>query len=158
MYPISKDPRLCGLFQYTKDGCDWVWSLDTVCTCSLHQCYCFVLYQWFIWCRPIFDVPCFYCCTNDLSGIISSLCNAPISKDPSVHIVVQYTREAEIESAYQRWYVLYTHIVVCGFIWYHPLYSMLKFLRTQAYTVSLNTPEKLRLSLLSRDGMFFIPV
>ena len=30
----------------------------------------------------------------------SSLTQAPIPKDPSVHIVVQYTREAEIESAY----------------------------------------------------------
>ena len=28
------------------------------------------------------------------------LTHAPIPKDPSVHIVVQYTREAEIESAY----------------------------------------------------------
>ena len=32
--------------------------------------------------------------------VSSSLTHAPIPKDPSVHIVVEYTREAEIESAY----------------------------------------------------------
>ena len=32
--------------------------------------------------------------------VSSSLTHAPIPKDPSVHIVVEYTREAEIKSAY----------------------------------------------------------
>ena len=32
--------------------------------------------------------------------VSSSLTHAPIPKDPSVHIAVEYTREAEIESAY----------------------------------------------------------
>ena len=30
----------------------------------------------------------------------SSLIHAPIPKDPSVHSVVEYTREAEVKSAY----------------------------------------------------------
>ena len=33
-------------------SCDWVWSLDTVC--SLRQCNCLLLYGWFILCRPLF--------------------------------------------------------------------------------------------------------
>ena len=77
----------------------------------------------------------------------SSLTHAPISNDPSIHSVVEYTREAEIKSAYQRWYVLYTRIVVCGFIWYHPLFPMLQSLRTQAYAVLFIIPEKPKLSL-----------
>ena len=91
--------------------------------------------------------------------VSSSPSHAPISKDPSIRSVVEYTREAEIKSVYWRWYVLYTCVVVC----YctddlSSLLPMLQSLRTQAYTVLLDTPEKLRLSLLIRDGMFFIPV
>ena len=33
-------------------------------------------------------------------SVSSSLIHAPIPKDPSVHSVVEYTREAEIEFAY----------------------------------------------------------
>ena len=35
---------------------------------------------------------------------------------------------------------------------------MLQSLRTQAYTVLLNTPEKAKLSLFVEEGMFFTPM
>ena len=78
--------------------------------------------------------------------------NAPIPKDPSIRSVVEYTREAEIKSVYWRLYVLYTFVVVCyctddlsSIILSYPL-------RTQVF---LNSPEKPKLSLLIRDGMFY---
>ena len=48
--------------------------------------------------------------------VSSSLFHAQVSKTSSVHSVVEYTREAKIESAYWRWYVLYTRVVVCNCI------------------------------------------
>ena len=35
------------------------------------------------------------------------------AKDPSIHSVIEYTREAEIKSVHWRWYDLYTCVVVC---------------------------------------------
>ena len=49
-------------------------------------------------------------------------------------------------------------VVLMIYLVSYPLFAMPQSLRTQVYTVLLNTPEKLRLSLLIRDGIFFIPV
>ena len=77
MYPISKDPRFCGLFYYTKE----------------------VVIEFGHWTRYVVYVSIIVLyCTDGLSGVYLHVSFMyPISKDPRLWGLFQYTKEVVIE-------------------------------------------------------------
>ena len=91
MYPISKDPRLWGLFQYTKE----------------------VVIEFGHWTRYVAYISVIvFNCANGLSGVILSFMH-PVSKDPQLWKLFQYTKEVVIEFGYWTRYVVYVSVIVC---------------------------------------------
>ena len=119
MYPISKDPQLCGLFQYTKE----------------------VVIEFGHWTRYVvyISVIVFYR-ANGLSGVILSLIY-PISKDPRLCGLFQYTREVVI--GHWTRYVVYVSVIVPVVYLVSTYLSCTLFLRTHDCEDSFSTPKKL---------------
>ena len=84
MYPISKDPRLCGLFQHTKE----------------------VVIEFGYWTRYVVYVSEIVLhCTDGLSGVVLTFMY-PVTKDPRLWGLFQYTKEVVIEFNYWTRYVV----------------------------------------------------
>ena len=79
--PVSKDPSICSVVEYSLAPGKPRLSLFTGDG---------------MFCTPV----SLFVIVLMIYSVSSSLTHAPYPKDPSVHSVVEYTREAEIESAY----------------------------------------------------------
>ena len=91
MYPISKNPWLWGLFQYTKE----------------------VVIEFGYWTRYVVYVSVIHCyCTGGWFGVVLSFMYS-VSKDPQLWRLFQYTKEVVIEVGHWMRYVVYVSVIVC---------------------------------------------
>ena len=93
MHPIFKDPRLCGLFQYTKEV---VIEFGHYVHVHVHVVYVSVIF-------------CY--CTDGFSGVVLSFMY-PIFKDLQLWGLFQYTKEVEFLHWTRYVHVVYVSVIV----------------------------------------------